>query len=54
MAYQVKKGFMWNPLRKIPRNMPCPCGSGKKFKKCHYLAMPAVLPENAFEPEKKK
>ena len=19
---------------KIPRNSPCPCGSGKKFKKC--------------------
>jgi hypothetical protein len=22
------------PLRKIGRNDPCPCGSGKKFKKC--------------------
>ena len=20
---------------KTPRNDPCPCGSGKKFKKCH-------------------
>ncbi|MEO6952594.1 MAG: SEC-C metal-binding domain-containing protein [Polyangia bacterium] len=20
---------------KIGRNEPCPCGSGKKFKKCH-------------------
>ncbi|MGZ8629436.1 MAG: preprotein translocase subunit SecA [Actinomycetota bacterium] len=20
---------------KVPRNAPCPCGSGKKFKKCH-------------------
>jgi uncharacterized protein len=20
---------------KIGRNDPCPCGSGKKFKKCH-------------------
>ncbi len=20
---------------KIPRNAPCPCGSGKKFKYCH-------------------
>jgi len=19
------------------RNHPCPCGSGKKYKKCHYL-----------------
>jgi hypothetical protein len=21
--------------RRPPRNTPCPCGSGKKFKKCH-------------------
>jgi preprotein translocase subunit SecA len=20
---------------KIPRNTPCPCGSGKKYKHCH-------------------
>ncbi len=24
--------------RKIGRNQPCPCGSGKKYKKCHGLA----------------
>ena len=23
-----------NPDRKVGRNSPCPCGSGKKFKKC--------------------
>ena len=23
---------------KIPRNAPCPCGSGKKYKKCHGLS----------------
>jgi Protein of unknown function (DUF1186)/SEC-C motif len=23
-----------DPLRKVGRNDPCPCGSGKKFKKC--------------------
>jgi len=22
---------------KVPRNAPCPCGSGKKYKKCHGL-----------------
>jgi SEC-C motif len=22
-------------LRKVGRNDPCPCGSGKKYKKCH-------------------
>jgi hypothetical protein len=21
-----------------PRNAPCPCGSGKKYKRCHYLS----------------
>ena len=23
-----------NPYREVGRNDPCPCGSGKKFKKC--------------------
>jgi uncharacterized protein len=23
---------------KVGRNDPCPCGSGKKFKKCHGAA----------------
>jgi preprotein translocase subunit SecA len=22
--------------KKVGRNDPCPCGSGKKYKKCHY------------------
>jgi hypothetical protein len=26
-----------NPLKKIGRNDPCPCGSGRKFKKCCLL-----------------
>ena len=24
--------------RKVGRNDPCPCGSGKKFKRCHGIA----------------
>ena len=24
----------WNPFKGVGRNDPCPCGSGKKFKKC--------------------
>ena len=24
----------FNPHRRVGRNDPCPCGSGKKFKKC--------------------
>jgi preprotein translocase subunit SecA len=27
---------------KIPRNAPCPCGSGKKYKKCHGAAAPVA------------
>jgi uncharacterized protein YecA (UPF0149 family) len=23
---------------KVGRNEPCPCGSGKKYKKCHGIA----------------
>ena len=26
-----------NPFKDVGRNDPCPCGSGKKFKKCHLL-----------------
>ena len=25
----------FNPYRDVGRNDPCPCGSGKKFKRCH-------------------
>ena len=36
--------------RKPGRNDPCPCGSGKKFKKCcgmtHTSALPEILPED--------
>jgi preprotein translocase subunit SecA len=27
---------------KVPRNAPCPCGSGKKYKKCHGAAVAPV------------
>ena len=27
-----------NPLRDVGRNDPCPCGSGKKYKKCCLAA----------------
>jgi len=31
------KGIAGEPIRadKTPRNAPCPCGSGRKYKKCH-------------------
>lgn len=30
-----------NPLKDVGRNDPCPCGSGKKFKKCCLGVVPA-------------
>ncbi|MDN5322542.1 MAG: hypothetical protein PWQ67_996 [Clostridia bacterium] len=33
----IKKEFIernWNKEYLIDRNDPCPCGSGKKYKKC--------------------
>jgi preprotein translocase subunit SecA len=31
----VEPAFAANPYAGVGRNDPCPCGSGKKFKKCH-------------------
>ena len=31
----AEKGFIQTFYKTIKRNDPCPCGSGKKFKKCH-------------------
>lgn len=42
---QLKQGFAWNPLLTLPRNIPCPCRSGKKFKACHLNMLPRVIPE---------
>jgi Protein of unknown function (DUF1186)/SEC-C motif len=36
-----------DPLRKVGRNDPCPCGSGKKFKKCCLTAVAEPLSEGA-------
>ncbi len=33
LDYEVQEPFT-NPLRGVGRNDPCPCGSGKKFRKC--------------------
>ena len=35
-----------DPLRKVGRNDPCPCGSGKKFKKCCLTSVSDSLPES--------
>jgi hypothetical protein len=48
------KGFMWNPIREFPRNDPCPCGSGKKFKKCHRLLMADIIPTQEYLDQQRK
>jgi hypothetical protein len=42
---QPSQGFHFNPVRKLPRNMQCPCGSGKKFKRCHQPHMSPIISE---------
>jgi hypothetical protein len=34
-AHESKPSVVLQPALKTGRNNPCPCGSGKKFKKCH-------------------
>lgn len=36
--YDVQKSQPIKHEEKIGRNDPCPCGSGKKYKKCHGIA----------------
>jgi len=48
IVYKLLPGYAYNPLKKLARNMPCPCKSGKKFKKCCLLTLPeAVKKETA-------
>ncbi len=39
-------------MPKVGRNDPCPCGSGRKFKKCHYRSeytLPTLIAQSNFE-----
>jgi hypothetical protein len=38
----AKVGRFYFPTPLPGRNDPCPCNSGKKFKKCHMLSPPEV------------
>lgn len=41
------------PIRRaqtVGRNDPCPCGSGRRFKKCCGLVMPCGMPNKPLEP----
>jgi len=33
----LRPGPSPNGLPQVGRNDPCPCGSGKKYKKCHGM-----------------
>jgi tetratricopeptide (TPR) repeat protein len=35
--------------RKVGRNEPCPCGSGKKFKKCHLPLVESTPPKSELD-----
>lgn len=35
MVQVPRTGMTFNPMNRYPRNSDCPCGSGKKYKKCH-------------------
>jgi len=37
-------------MTSVGRNDPCPCGSGKKFKKCHMGREDELFPEDREEP----
>ena len=41
-------------VKKIGRNEPCPCGSGKKYKECHAHEGETFLQKLAHEEEKKR
>ena len=32
---EMVEEFILKDFSRVPKNDPCPCGSGKKFKKCH-------------------
>jgi len=36
----LQKAGVTNKTKDLSRNDPCPCGSGKKWKKCHYPNIP--------------
>src|SRR3569832_142720 len=38
-------------MEKVSRNAPCPCGSRRKYKKCHGNGQPAPAGPKALSPE---
>ncbi len=44
-----KESRIFAKMQGLRRNDPCPCGSGKKFKRCCYLAASKLAPEEVEE-----
>ena len=40
-AFPPFRDFSKEQVRGVGRNDPCPCGSGKKYKRCHLSAVEA-------------
>ncbi len=54
----VWPGFTYGPdqrrIKKVGRNDPCPCGSGKKYKECHEKDGSAWLQKMARREEEQR
>jgi hypothetical protein len=49
MSCAPKPGWTQNPLLTLPRNGPCPCESGRKFKKCCLPDQPRYIREDELQ-----
>ena len=52
----TRKSVVTGPrnVTKVGRNEPCPCGSGKKYKDCHYADGRAFLEKLALEQDQER
>lgn len=48
LRHTLLKGYRWNPYAEYPRNSDCPCGSQKKFKKCHLDKLHKTVKEEDY------
>lgn len=46
----LRDGYKWNPYTDYPANSDCPCGSQKKFKKCHRSQLNATVKNEDYQP----
>ena len=54
MNTEASGGIQASAFKKhLGRNSPCPCGSGKKYKKCHLGQIPQYETKEMLEKKKK-